>query len=114
MARIRQKITTYLWFDDQVEEAASFHASLFDDSRIVSTIPCGAAKICKLCLVPSLDLIVVSTGNAFFIESPPAPDRVFQLVTRDASPWRALSPSARSGSSRNSPSGGMTSVVYSS
>ncbi len=30
-----QKITTFLWFDDQAEEAANFYTSLFDDSRIV-------------------------------------------------------------------------------
>ena len=36
MARIRQKITTFLWFDNQAEEAARFYTSLFDDSRIVA------------------------------------------------------------------------------
>ncbi|TDE34173.1 VOC family protein [Nonomuraea mesophila] len=30
-----QKITTYLWFDDQAEEAATFYTSVFADSRIV-------------------------------------------------------------------------------
>jgi predicted 3-demethylubiquinone-9 3-methyltransferase (glyoxalase superfamily) len=30
-----QKITTFLWFDTQAEEAAQFYTSLFDDSRIV-------------------------------------------------------------------------------
>ncbi|TDD32397.1 VOC family protein [Nonomuraea terrae] len=30
-----QKITTFLWFDNQAEEAASFYTSLFADSRIV-------------------------------------------------------------------------------
>jgi predicted 3-demethylubiquinone-9 3-methyltransferase (glyoxalase superfamily) len=29
-----QKITPFLWFDDQAEEAARFYTSLFDDSRI--------------------------------------------------------------------------------
>ncbi|SEO01942.1 VOC family protein [Actinacidiphila rubida] len=31
-----QKITTFLWFDTQAEEAAELYTSLFDDSRIVS------------------------------------------------------------------------------
>jgi predicted 3-demethylubiquinone-9 3-methyltransferase (glyoxalase superfamily) len=31
-----QKITTFLWFDGQAEEAAEFYTSLFDDSRIVA------------------------------------------------------------------------------
>ncbi|KAB8190316.1 VOC family protein [Nonomuraea phyllanthi] len=30
-----QKITTYLWFDDQAEEAAAFYTSLFKDSRVL-------------------------------------------------------------------------------
>ena len=34
MNTIDQKITTFLWFDDQAEEAATFHVSLFDDSEI--------------------------------------------------------------------------------
>lgn len=35
MAKISQKITTFLWFDTQAEEAARFYTSVFDDSRIV-------------------------------------------------------------------------------
>ena len=35
MPKIRQKITTFLWFNDQAEEAAHFYTSLFDDSRVV-------------------------------------------------------------------------------
>ena len=36
MTKISQKITTFLWFDNQAEEAARFYTSLFDDSRIVA------------------------------------------------------------------------------
>jgi predicted 3-demethylubiquinone-9 3-methyltransferase (glyoxalase superfamily) len=36
MARISQKITTFLWFDKQAEEAARFYTSVFEDSRIVT------------------------------------------------------------------------------
>ena len=35
MARLSQKITTFLWFDGQAEEAARFYTSLFENSRIV-------------------------------------------------------------------------------
>ena len=35
MPEIRQKITPFLWFNDQAEEAARFYTSLFDDSRVV-------------------------------------------------------------------------------
>jgi predicted 3-demethylubiquinone-9 3-methyltransferase (glyoxalase superfamily) len=36
MSKIKQKLTTFLWFDNQAEEAARFYTSLFDDSRIVA------------------------------------------------------------------------------
>ena len=36
MARVSQKITTFLWFDNEAEEAARFYVSLFEDSRIVA------------------------------------------------------------------------------
>ena len=32
--RITQKITPFLWFDDQAEDAAKFYASVFKDSKI--------------------------------------------------------------------------------
>ena len=32
-----QKITTFLWFDDDAEEAMKFYTSLFKNSRILST-----------------------------------------------------------------------------
>jgi predicted 3-demethylubiquinone-9 3-methyltransferase (glyoxalase superfamily) len=32
----KQKIKTYLWFDDQAEEAAKLYTSIFDNSRITS------------------------------------------------------------------------------
>ncbi len=31
-----QKITPYLWFDNQLEEAMDFYVSLFEDSKILS------------------------------------------------------------------------------
>lgn len=43
----RQKITTFLWFDEQAEEAAKFYISLFKDSRITRVLPgpAGAAML---------------------------------------------------------------------
>ena len=36
MARIGQRITPFLWYDDNAEEAAKFYVSVFANSRIVS------------------------------------------------------------------------------
>ena len=33
-----QKISPFLWFDDEAEEAVAFYMSLFDDSRITTTL----------------------------------------------------------------------------
>ena len=38
-----QKIVPNLWFDTQAEEAARFYTSLFDDARILGTVPYGEA-----------------------------------------------------------------------
>ena len=34
-----QKITTFLWFDNNAEEAANFYVSVFKNSRILKTAP---------------------------------------------------------------------------
>jgi len=38
-----QKITPYLWFDDQAEEAANFYTSIFKDSKIEEVTRYGKA-----------------------------------------------------------------------
>src|SRR5512146_1482315 len=38
-----QKITTWLWFDTEAEEAAEFDASIFPDSRIIEVTRYGPA-----------------------------------------------------------------------
>jgi predicted 3-demethylubiquinone-9 3-methyltransferase (glyoxalase superfamily) len=44
MPRIRQKITPFLWFDGQAEEAANFYVSVFEDSRILDVARYTAAN----------------------------------------------------------------------
>ncbi len=38
-----QKITPFLWFDGNAEEAANFYVSVFKQSRIVKTVPYSEA-----------------------------------------------------------------------
>jgi len=38
-----QKITPFLWFDSQAEEAVKFYTSVFKDSKILSTTRYGEA-----------------------------------------------------------------------
>lgn len=37
MSRRFQRITPFLWFNDQAEQAAAFYVSIFENSRIVTT-----------------------------------------------------------------------------
>src|ERR1700681_1080290 len=38
-----QKITPFLWFDHQAEEAARFYASIFPNSKVIQVVRYGAA-----------------------------------------------------------------------
>jgi predicted 3-demethylubiquinone-9 3-methyltransferase (glyoxalase superfamily) len=41
--KLAQKITPFLWFNDNAEEAANLYTSLFADSRILATTRYGSA-----------------------------------------------------------------------
>ncbi|MEP7367318.1 MAG: VOC family protein [Acidobacteriota bacterium] len=43
MSKITQRISPFLWFDTQAEEAVNFYTSIFEDSKIVSIMRCGDA-----------------------------------------------------------------------
>jgi predicted 3-demethylubiquinone-9 3-methyltransferase (glyoxalase superfamily) len=43
-----QKITPFLWFNGNAEEAVRFYVSLFGNSRILSTMPGPDAKVMGL------------------------------------------------------------------
>ena len=43
MPTIKRKVTPFLWFDTQAEEAAQFYTSIFDNSRIVRVNRYGKA-----------------------------------------------------------------------
>jgi len=38
-----QRITPFLWFDTQAEEAAKFYCSIFEDSKVTAVTRCGDA-----------------------------------------------------------------------
>ncbi|MBX3140720.1 MAG: VOC family protein [Trueperaceae bacterium] len=40
-----QKVTPFLWFDDQAEEAAAFYLAVFDDARKVSNVVDDARQV---------------------------------------------------------------------
>jgi predicted 3-demethylubiquinone-9 3-methyltransferase (glyoxalase superfamily) len=39
MAKIKQKITTFLWFNNQALDAATFYCSLFNNSKVLNATP---------------------------------------------------------------------------
>jgi len=62
----RQKITPFLWFDTQAEEAANFYVSLFPDSAItgVTPGPDGAALVVAFRLA-GVDYVAFNGGPHF-------------------------------------------------
>ena len=62
----RQKVTPFLWFNNQAEEAAQFYVSLFKDSRINRIIPGpgGSAMIVEFQLA-GVDYIALNGGPHF-------------------------------------------------
>lgn len=60
---IRQKVTPFLWFDTQAEEAANFYVSLFPDSAVtaVSPGPTGAALVVAFRLA-GVDYLALNGG----------------------------------------------------
>ena len=42
MSAIRQRITPFLWFNDNAEEAVNFYVSVFKDARVVEMSPMSA------------------------------------------------------------------------
>ena len=50
-----QKITTFLWYNGNAEEAANFYVSIFKNSRILHTVPYGEAGPGKAGSVMTVD-----------------------------------------------------------
>ena len=62
----RQKVTPFLWFDNNAEEAASFYVSLFQDSRIDKLVPGpgGTVKVVEFTLA-GVHYIALNGGPHF-------------------------------------------------
>jgi predicted 3-demethylubiquinone-9 3-methyltransferase (glyoxalase superfamily) len=62
----RQKVTTFLWFDTQAEEAANFYVSLFENSRVtrVTSGPTGEAFVVEFELA-GVQYIALNGGPMF-------------------------------------------------
>lgn len=63
---VRQKITPFLWFDGQAEEAANFYVSLFPDSAVtgVTPGPGGAAMVVEFRLA-GVQFLALNGGPRF-------------------------------------------------
>jgi predicted 3-demethylubiquinone-9 3-methyltransferase (glyoxalase superfamily) len=53
-----QKITTFLWFDNNAEEAVNFYTSLFKDSKILQTVHYGEGMPGKKGTVMVIDFLL--------------------------------------------------------
>lgn len=60
-----QRIVTYLWFDNQAEEAAKFYTSLFPNSRINETMRNGDSVMVVNFELDGQDYIALNGGPQF-------------------------------------------------
>src|SRR3546814_3943335 len=77
MPTIRQKITPFLWFNDQAEEAARFYTSIFDDSRVVDVAHYTAANPDK---EGSVMIVTFDLAGQRFYALNGGPDEPFNLT----------------------------------
>jgi predicted 3-demethylubiquinone-9 3-methyltransferase (glyoxalase superfamily) len=64
-----QKITPFLWYSTEAEEAAAFYTSMFPDSRIVRVTPvpsAGSTKVVEFVLFGQPFVAMSSPGNEPF------------------------------------------------
>jgi len=64
-----QKITPFLWYSTEAEEAAAFYTSIFPDSRIVRLTPvpsAGSTKVVEFVLFGQPFIAMSSPGNEPF------------------------------------------------
>jgi predicted 3-demethylubiquinone-9 3-methyltransferase (glyoxalase superfamily) len=95
-----QKITPYLWFDDQAEEAVNFYISIFKDSRIMGITYYGenaqqpAGTVMTIAFqIEGQDFVALNGGPhytfspaiSFFVncESQAEVDRLWEQLTED-------------------------------
>ena len=60
-----QKITTFLWFDGQAEEAANFYVSLFKNSKITNVMKAGRQTMSVTFRLEGQDFIALNGGPHF-------------------------------------------------
>lgn len=60
-----QKITTFLWFDSQAEEAVNFYCSIFKNSKITSTMKANGQVMSVNFLLEGQEFIALNGGPHF-------------------------------------------------
>ena len=60
-----RKITPFLWFDHQAEEAMNHYVSIFSDSRVVSTSRAGGKVVSVTFELDGQQFIALNAGPAF-------------------------------------------------
>lgn len=61
-----QKISPFLWFDNQAEEAAAFYVSVFKNSKVTSTMPGPDGKTLGVSFIlDGVEFIGINAGPQF-------------------------------------------------
>lgn len=60
-----QKITTFLWFDSQAEEAVNFYCSIFKNSKVTSTMKVNGQVMSVTFILEGQEFIALNGGPHF-------------------------------------------------
>ena len=60
-----QKITTFLWFDSQAEEAVNFYCSIFKNSKVTSTMKVKGQVMSVTFILEGQEFIALNGGPHF-------------------------------------------------
>ncbi|MBI1769077.1 MAG: VOC family protein [Bacteroidetes bacterium] len=60
-----QKITTFLWFNGQAEEAANFYVSIFKNSKVTNVMKVGGQVMTVTFLLEGQEFIALNGGPQF-------------------------------------------------
>jgi predicted 3-demethylubiquinone-9 3-methyltransferase (glyoxalase superfamily) len=57
-----ERVTPFLWFNDQAEEAANFYASVFDDCKVIDVMRAGSKVMSATFVVHGQEIIAFNGG----------------------------------------------------
>ena len=90
MSNNSQKITPFLWFDTQAEEAVNLYASVFENSKIGKTVRVGGSVLTANFTLDGQQFVALNGGPMFKINPSISFYTVFETVGELDNAWEKL------------------------